>query len=227
MRGGILNEAIVMVFSTTVIERPQDVDQRLSDFGLVRGQILAIRDAARAASDDASPLAPVNAPGTLAYISGVQALREQILGPGWVMARSLGIEAVINESIGIRLCYQNVDRACDDFFKPMPRSGKGAASASLCCLPLFEHFGVTLPDDADRLKEYEGFDPSKDHLTTYFVMVGEDGNVELSSPVIEGQRFSKFRERIFVDRLEVDVDGVSEYEAAGDFEFDVTMKEVV
>jgi hypothetical protein len=66
MRGIFLNEVLMPVFSTAILVAVGDVQRRLADFGLTREQILAIRDTARAASDDASPLMPLNAPGTLA-----------------------------------------------------------------------------------------------------------------------------------------------------------------
>lgn len=189
---------------TLIIENPIDASRRLADYGLTVEQILGIRDSARAASDDASPLMPQNAPGTLAYIHGVGALRGQILDGEWVIDRTLGVEAVINHRLGIRIGYQNVDRSCDPSFPPMPRSEKGSGSARLCRLPLFEHYGVVLDTDADRLPNDEATDPHSDQVVTYFVMVGEDGSVELSCPVIANKRYADFVERIFIDRPDDD-----------------------
>ena len=61
MREEILNEATMAVFSTALIENPVDAARRLADFRLTVSQIFAIRDSARAAADDASPLMPMNA----------------------------------------------------------------------------------------------------------------------------------------------------------------------
>ncbi|WVT72998.1 hypothetical protein QM996_16090 [Sinorhizobium chiapasense] len=187
-------------FRTAIFEKPMDAERRLADFALTLGQILAIRDSARAAADDASPLMPLNAPGTLAYIHGVGALRSQVLDDEWMIDRTLGVEAVINRRLGVRLGYQNVDRACDADFPPMPRSSKGNGTAQLCRLPLFEYFDIALENDADRLPDQDAKDPLGDQVTTYFVMVGEDGSVELSCPVIGNKRYAGFVERIFVDR---------------------------
>jgi hypothetical protein len=186
-------------FRTAIIENPVEASRRLADFGLTMEQILAVRDSARAAFEDASPLMPQNAPGTLAYIYGVGALRSQILDGEWVIDRTLGVEAVINHRLGIRVGFQNVDRSCDPTFPPMPRSEKGSGSARLCRLPLFEHYGVILDSDADRLPSDDVKDPHSDQVATYFVMVGEDGSVELSCPVIADKRFAEFVERIFID----------------------------
>ncbi|MEM9734404.1 MAG: hypothetical protein AAF903_13100 [Pseudomonadota bacterium] len=104
-------------FSTSIVDESFAVEERLADFGLNKAQFLAIRDSARAATDDASPLMPLNAPGTLGYIHGVEALRGQILDSIWQIDRTLGVEAVVNRERGIRIGYQNVDRACDPIFK--------------------------------------------------------------------------------------------------------------
>lgn len=209
------------LFRTAVIENPIDASRRLADFDLNVEQMLAIRDSARAASDDASPLMPQNAPGTLAYIHGVGALRSQVLGGEWVIDRTLGVEAVINHRLGIRVGYQNVDRSCDPKFPPMPRSDKGSGSALLCRLPLFDFYGVVLESDVDRLPSDEVKDPHSGQVITYFVMVGEDGSVELSCPVIANKRYSEFGERIFIDRPDDDWDARMDRETGPIEDFDV------
>ncbi|UFI04664.1 hypothetical protein [Roseibium aggregatum] len=217
------------VFSTAIINSPSDVERRLADFELTIDQILAIRDSARAAADDASPLMPLNAPGTLAYIYGVEALRAQILDKNWVLDRTLGVEAVVNRELGIRIGYQNVDKACDAVFKPMPRSAKGPASEKMCGFPLFEFYGMALETDRDRMPKDDVRDPLEDQVTTYFVMVGEDGSVELSSPIIEKQRYMDFRERVFVDSPAEDWETrvEAEGEPIDDFDVPVTLKDDV
>ncbi len=208
-------------FRTAVIDNPIDVSRRLSDFELTIDQLLAVRDIARAASDDASPLMPLNAPGTLAYIHGVGALRDQILNGEWVVDRTLGVEAIINHRLGFRIGYQNVDRSCDLNFPPMPRSEKGSGSARLCRLPLFDFYGVVLESDVDRVPSESAEDPHHDCVFTYFVMVGEDGSVELSCPVIANKKYSDFMERIFIDRPDKDWDVRVDLETGPVEDFDV------
>jgi hypothetical protein len=214
-------------FRTAVIDNLVDAERRLADFGLAIPQILAIRDSARGASDDASPLMPLNAPGTLAYIYGVEALRGQILDSNWVVDRTLGVEAVINHHLGIRIGYQNVDRACDPVLPPMPRSDKGSGTAKLCRLPLFEHYGVVLETDEERLPGEDVRDPHGDQITTYFIMVGDDGSVELSCPTIANKKYGEFMGRIFVDRPSEDWDSRIEPEVqpVDDFDVPVTFKD--
>lgn len=218
-------------FNPAITHSAVDVDRRLSDFGITREQVLAIRDSARAASDDASPLMPANAPGTLAYIHGVEAMREQILDDEWKVDRTLGVEAVINRHLRgpIRLCYQNVDRACDLVMHPLPRSAKGPAMARMCSAPLFEHYGMILETDHHRVPKGELEDPHGEDVSTYFVMVGEDGSVEVSRPIIEGHRYVGFVERIFIDQpndddWEENMDN-PDLGPVDDFEVEVTLKE--
>lgn len=215
-------------FRTAIIEDPMDTRRRLADWGLDSQQILAVRDSARAATDDASPLMPLNAPGTLGYIYGVGALRGQILDGEWIIDRTLGVEAVINHRLGIRIGYQNVDRACDVVFPPMPRSERGNGMARLCRLPLFEHFGVELETDADRVPGEEFQDPAGNEIVTYFVMVGEDGSVELSRPIIANKKYEQFVERIFVERPSDRLDEIINDPDAGpvdDFDVPVIFKD--
>jgi hypothetical protein len=227
MSGRKLNEADMADNGNQIIGDPMDVERRLADFGLTTGQVLAVRDSARAAFEDASPLMPLNAPGTLAYIYGVNALRGQILDGEWTIDRTLGVEAVINHRLGVRIGYQNVDRACDMVFRPMPRSAKGPSSERMCAAPLFDYYGMSLDSDQDRLPKDGITDPHGDQIVTYFVMVGEDGSVELSCPVIANQRYTGFRERIFVYRGDDDWERSIEPEVGpvDDFEVTVTLKD--
>jgi hypothetical protein len=215
------------IFNTSIIDDPFQTERRLADFGININQLLNIRDSARAASDDASPLMPLNAAGTLAYIHGVNGLRSELLDSDWVIDRTLGVEAVINFSLGIRIGYQNVDKACDLTFKPMPRSAKGPASAKMCNSTLFDYYNMTLETDHDRRPDRDVRDPLGAQVTTYFVMVGEDGSVELSSPIIEDQKYTRFRERIFIDRPNDDWEASIDPENAPieDFDVSVTLKD--
>lgn len=198
-------------FSTAIVEGERAVADRLSDFGLVPDQILAVGLAARTRADDASPLMPINAPGTLAYIYGVLELRQQLLDGVWAADRTCGIEAVVNRDLKMRVGFQNVDQACDPNFPPSPRSAKGSAAESLCGPTLFEYAGI----DAGPLTGVKA-----DGIPTYYIMVGENGSVELSHPVIMNGSYSHFHERIFifspnddwVDEINPDTDPLDEFD---------------
>lgn len=207
-------------FRTAVLESENDVERRLQDWGLTKGQFTEIAKVANTWAADASPLMPLNAPGTLAYIFGVQELRRQLIDGNWHADRSSGIEAVLNRTLGLRIGFHNVDRACDPIFPPHPRSSKGSASENLCGPNLFQHFGVE-PGPLTAVTD--------DGITTYYVMVGEDASVELSHPVIFDGTYRHFHERICIFRpsgtweSEIDPDtGPLE-----DFEVDVSFKEQI
>lgn len=204
-----------MVAVRKIVEGRRNVADRLAEFGLVPEQLMAVAKVARAWSDDASPLMPANAPGTLAYIYGVQELRQQVVGRDWFVDRTQGVEAVINRVLGIRIAYQNVDQAGDVHFPPNPRSSKGAASESLCGVPLFDHAGVDVGPLTGALS---------DGIPTYYVMVGEDGSVELSHPVIADGSYKEFHERILISGPAVDWEDDIDDMQVGDDEFDVMVK---
>ena len=148
-------------FNTAVVDGEIDVQSRLADFLLTADQITAIATAARTWADDASPLMPQNAPGTLAYIFGVQELRQRLVNDEWEVDRTCGVEAVINRRLDVRIGYQNVDRACDPDFPPNPRSVKGNAAENLCGPNLFVHAGVEV-GPLTGVKQ--------DSIPTYYVM---------------------------------------------------------
>jgi hypothetical protein len=208
----------VPTFKTSLLDSENDVERRLQDWGLTRSQFIDVGKIARTWADDASPLMPLNAPGTLAYIFGVQELRRQLIDGKWQSDRSGGIEAVINRALGLRIGFHNVDRACDYVLPPHPRSAKGSASENLCGPNLFQHFGVE-PGPLTAAND--------DGITTYYVMVGEDGSVELSNPVIKEGTYRHFHERIFVFRAngtwENEMD--SDTSPIDDFDVEVSFKE--
>lgn len=205
-------------FRTAILDVPDEVDQRLADWGLVRQQFTAIARTAKSWADDASPLMPLNAPGTLAYIFGVAELRRQLVDDAWRVERKGGIEVVLNAHANLRIGFHNVDAACDAKFPPQPRSAKGTASENLCGPTLFQHFGVE-PGPLTGVNE--------DGVPTYYVMVGEDGSVELSNPVIKDGTYKHFNERIFIYKPAEDWEDeiASDEGPAENFEVEVSFKD--
>ena len=206
-------------FNTILVRDQSDVNRRLADFGLFSEQILSIAETAHSRELDASPLMPVNAPGLLKYIYGVETLRSELLDDEeWSMARINGVEVVINRQLKVRIGYHNVDKACDPLFPPHPRSSKGKTSEKMSGPTLFEYYGVET-GPVQELKE--------NGMTTFYVMVGEDGSVELSNPIIEDGRYIAFAERIFVHSpkdINWEVDNEPETGPIDDFEVKVTLK---
>lgn len=177
-------------FNTAIIDGDTDVVNRLADWGLCLDQFRTVARIARDREADASPLMPLNAPGTLAYIYGVEALRRELLDEEWEIDRVNGVEVVVNRIYGIRIGFHNVDRACDRLFPPRPRSAKGKAAERMSGPTFWEYYGME-PGPLTGVGD--------DGIATYYLMVAEDGGAELSQPVIENGCYVDFHERIFVN----------------------------
>lgn len=176
------------VFNSVIVSFSSDIENRLFDFGFAKENLLAVGQTARAYADDASSSMPLNAPGMLSYIYGVGELRQQLVGSEYLPDRTCGIESVIRRDRSLRIGFQNVDKCCEDM-PPLPRSEKGNGAASLSSASLFEHYDV----EAGPLTGVKS-----DGVITYYVMVGQDGSIELSCPVIEKGKYVAWHERIFI-----------------------------
>lgn len=204
-------------FNTAVVSASNDIEARLADFGLVRGQLIEIGKTARLHANDASHSMPANAAGLLSYIHGVGELRQQLVGREYASNRTCGVEAVIRRDYSLRIGFQNVDKCCVDM-PPIPRSEKGNGAAGLSATSLFEYAGV----EEGPLKGIV-----RDEIRTYYVMVGLDGSVELSCPAIENGKYVNWYERIFIysPNGEWDVKQDTEEDTIEDFEINISFKE--
>lgn len=204
------------LFKTVIVSTLADVENRLDDFGVLRQQIMSIGQTARAYADDASPSMPLNAAGMLSYIHGVGELRQQLVGAEYIPDRACGVEAVIRRDRTFRIGFQNVDKSCADM-APLPRSEKGSGAAALSSLSLFEHAGV----------EPGPLTGVHDGVRTYYVMVGLDGSVELSCPVIEKGKFVDWIERIYIYSPDEDWEAVPDTDTGPieDFDIQVSFKD--
>lgn len=176
------------MIETLVLREPWDVDRRLGQLDLEKSKLLQVRDVSRASAANATPFHPANASGTFSYQDGTFALRNLHVGAGsrWLLDRTNGVEAIRNDALKVRVIFGNVDVACDDANKPKPRSAKGAGAERACQGNLF----------GDSLPEYVA--SPTDAFATYYLMVDEDGAVELTRPVIKGRTFSAYVERIYL-----------------------------
>ena len=193
-----------------------EVETRLADFALTRKQIMAIGRTARAYADDASPSMPLNAAGMLSYIHGVGELRQQLVGTEYIPDRACGIESVVRRDRSVRIAFQNVDKCCADM-PPIPRTAKGSGAAALSSPTLFEHAGV----EAGPLTGVH------DGVRTYYVMVGLDGSVEFSCPVIEKGKYVAWPERIYIYSPDGEWEAVPDTDSGPieDFDIDVSFKD--
>ncbi|MFX4228426.1 MAG: hypothetical protein ACFHHU_11285 [Porticoccaceae bacterium] len=173
-----------------IVRNPLEVDSRLKALGLDVQTVRTIAQKAAAARNEATDIDPVTTPGTLAYIYGVRAIREELLpGGAWQIDRTENIEATYNPSTGKKIVYQNVDVACSAN-DPQPISGKGEGAKRL------------VGTQSYLFPYMEKEEEAKANTEVWFLCVSfheEEFRVELSCPSsIEGKQFGEFAERIHV-----------------------------
>ncbi|MEB4590133.1 hypothetical protein VSS37_03990 [Candidatus Thiothrix sp. Deng01] len=99
------------------------------------------------------------------------------------------MESIVNEARALRVIFQNVDTACSELHKPQPRSKKGAGSERVCQGNAQWLDGLELP--VPVLDSASGY-------ATYYLMLAQDGAVELSRPVVRKGKFDAYIERLFL-----------------------------
>jgi hypothetical protein len=176
---------VVIAVPTVVLDDPLDVDRRLEELKLNRGKLLKVVAAAMSDAANATPFHCANAPGTFAYQTAVWALRNEFVGADWKLDRSHGVEGIWNAAIKTRVMFSNVDICCDINQQPKPRSKKGAGSERACGGNLFGD----LPHYAPQ---------PKGDIAAFYLLSDENGTAELVRPVITGDTFSAYVERIFL-----------------------------
>jgi hypothetical protein len=135
---------------TVVRREPWEVAERLAQLQLgTIDRLLRVRTVAISASADVAAFHPANAAGTFAYHYGTFAVRKEYVGKVWRLERPDGVEAIVNETLQVRVVFANVDVACNDVMKPKPRSRKGAGAERVCIGNLFG----SLPEFAPRQPE--------------------------------------------------------------------------
>lgn len=203
---------------TKVLQEPVTVDHRLAEIGMSRGAILAIRDTACSmGATGASPFFPANGAGQLAYQYGTRELRAQFHELGWEIDQTFGTQGVRLPGEKRVAIYQNVDVACSLVDLPNPRSRKGAGSERLSQMSAFEVIEEEVPST---------FRAEAAAAAVWYVMVAEDGAVEVTNAVVRNGKFADLVERIWVDDGEgFDVAGEQERgDDAVDFDVVVTRK---
>ena len=173
------------MIETKVFKETHDVKRRLFELELDLDKLLNVVRIALGAGAEATPFHAVNAEGTFRYQSGIFGLRDQLVDDVWELDRSDHIEGVRNEGLKVKVTFSNVDVACNEDIDPKPRSKKGNGAERACTGNLFAH----LPKFA-RKQDQE--------WTTYYLMVDEKGAAELTIPIISGDTFSQYVERIYL-----------------------------
>lgn len=175
-----------------VVSEDWKIRSELRALGLTAEIIASVARASAAAKAEALEVDPSSTPGTLAYIKGVRSIRLQLLPHGWRLSRAGNVESTVNDELGIQVCFQNVDVACQER-EPQAISGKGAGSRKLIQDGQADLFDRVDPTTTDAL----GVTP-----TVWVVCVSADAKklrAELSCPeAFEGSQFEGFSKRIFV-----------------------------
>jgi hypothetical protein len=172
----------------SLIKTPSESDPRLTELNLDRDRLIAAGHHALAARATASPLHPSNAAGFFSYADGVKGLRAENMGGNWEFFRSEGVEGISNNTLKIRVLFANVNEACG-LNDPQARSRKGAGSERVTCGDMFDAAGIDLPIS---IVKFSG------DYKTYYLMVDQNGSMELSLPIVKGGRFLRCVERIFL-----------------------------
>ena len=170
---------------TIILREPWEVEPRLQELSLDRVGLLRIADMARNEGANATPFHCANAPGTFSYQYGTFYLRREYVGETWRVDRSEGVEGIWNSAARTRIVYSNVDVCCNDDHGPKPRSKKGSGAERVCQTGLFDGW----PQYAPRPTGPDA---------TYYLMVAEDGAVELTRPVIANETFGPYIERLYL-----------------------------
>lgn len=115
---------------SVVVSDSINVKQDLSILGLTPEIVADVARQSAYARADALDVDPRGASGTFAYHRGVRAIRLHLIPKGWRICREGNVESTINDDLGVRLIFQNVDIACSPRI-PKAISGKGSGSRRL------------------------------------------------------------------------------------------------
>lgn len=180
---------------TKHIKDPQSVIDRLKELRLARDGLLTAVETAISASAGVTANHANNAAGTYRYHEGTAMLRDQFVGEGgWVKDSTNNIEAIFNPEIGVKVVFQNVDKACSEFIAPQPSSPK--KSASKRCIETNNLFDVAaIPLTFDLYKQKK--------VRTYYLMASDNENeveaeLSLVTGVTDSGLFDGFAERVFL-----------------------------
>lgn len=174
-----------------VFAQEYEIVPRLAQLGLRRDLLLDVVGAAVGGRRNATGYHPLSAGGLLSWIEGTGQLRRIFVQRGWEVCRRDNIESIFNPEIGIKVVFQNAERAGDPLLEPLATSKKGAGSARAVELGQYELW----PEE--QAKKFVEVTASTWVLFVY--SDGDDVRAELSFPkAINGEQFDGFHERILL-----------------------------
>jgi len=174
-----------------VLAEEIEILPRLEQLGLSKAALLDVVRAAAGSRRNATPFHPLSAGGQFSWIEGTAQLRRVFVPHGWEICRRDNIESIFNEALGIKVVFQNADRAGDPLSDPIAISKKGAGSARAVERGQYDLF----PED----KEKEAVEITAVPWMLFVSVAGDDVRAELSCPIaINDQRYDGFHERILL-----------------------------
>ncbi|KQM72866.1 hypothetical protein [Sphingomonas sp. Leaf20] len=174
-----------------VLAEEYEIVPRLAQLRLRRDLLLDVVSAAVGGRRNATGYHPLSAGGLLSWIEGTGQLRRIFVQRGWEVCRRDNIESIFNPEIGIKVVFQNAERAGDPLLEPLATSKKGAGSARAIELGQYELW----PEE--QAKKFVEVTASTWVLFVY--SDGDDVRAELSFPkAINGEQFDGFHERILL-----------------------------
>lgn len=177
-----------------VVAKDSEVMPRLEQLGATKAPLLDVIRAAVGGRRNATSYHPLSAGGLQSWIEGTAHLRRVFLPLGWEICRRDNIESVYNPKTGIKIVFQNADRAGDPLYDPIATSRKGAGSARAVELGQFELFA----EDEER-KEKEIAELTAATWMLFVHADRDDVRAELSCPIaISDEQFDGFHERILL-----------------------------
>ena len=212
-------EKINMSLDMTVLKEAPEVENRLKQWDVTVEDMLDVVKAAVGARRSATALHPLGAGGQLAYIYGTAALRSLFMPKGWQKKSTGNIECVFNSMLGVKIIYQNANRAGDTLFPPTSASPKGPGSVKVVQSAQGELF--------ESLAEAEAIEET---AAVYYLFVEAEGKsirAELSRPkAILDDQFHGFHERIILLRSGEweGIDLTPDEMPAPEFDIEVTRK---
>lgn len=203
-----------------ILKEEIEVLPRLEQLALSKAGLLDVVRAAVGSRRNATPFHSLSAGGLLSWIEGTAQLRRVFVPQGWEICRRDNIESIFNESVGIKVVFQNADRAGDPLRDPIATSKKGAGSTRAVELGQYELF----PED--RAKEAAEITASS--WVLFVFADGSDVRAELSCPIaINDEKYDGFHERILLVQSG-EWDGptplVDDSEPPADYEVNVSRK---
>ncbi|QDH17400.1 hypothetical protein [Swingsia samuiensis] len=174
---------------STLRSEEEEVDLFLESIDASRNQFLLAGHRALHARTDATPLHAKTAKGTFLFQAAIFQVRYLLVGEKWEPSFSKGIEYIENKAKKIRVAYSTVDVCCRKDVLPKPLSKKGPATERSLNNSLFSDLPTyTKSEDTDK----------KDIFTTYYLLLDDKGNMELSRPIVSNKTFSSYKERNFL-----------------------------